>query len=391
MDDKSKNPRDFNSHNAVVVNYFHGPKLSRSNILVLKEVDTFNFDDDDESSDIFSKQTIIERVILTATTWKTLLIFFVVLYSIPAFIDTSYRPYLNELRPFTKTFQKLESESRPLYLDILGKFARIQNGKFDQLVLMKSHLGFMFEDDRLSKLRDIEIQKLEIDGYEYAYNFSKTISLYASCSLGAFIFMTILIAFFVIYIQRDLQKFVIQPLEFMYMKVMQLKKDPMSITDKSFDEKQAMINQALNKKSKKEVSGEIEQIDKSVSKIAYLMAVMYGEAGTNLIIRHLDTSKRKSKLNGEKIIGILGICDIRNFTDATEVLQTGVLAFTNKLAAIIHTNIFKTGGSLNQNIGDAFVFCWKICSFTQDPVYANHLNEYLTENMSISDEERLPL
>lgn len=39
---------------------------------------------------------------------------------------------------------------------------------------------------------------------------------------------------------------------------MQLKKDPMSITDKSFDEKQAMINQALNKKSKKEVSGEIE-------------------------------------------------------------------------------------------------------------------------------------
>ena len=37
-------------------------------------------------------------------------------------------------------------------------------------------------------------------------------------------------------------------------------------------------------------------------------------------------------LPGRKIMAIFGFCDIRNFTDATEVLQTGVMKFVNEIA-----------------------------------------------------------
>lgn len=32
---------------------------------------------------------------------------------------------------------------------------------------------------------------------------------------------------------------------------------------------------------------------------------------------------------GKKIIAIFGFCDIRNFTDATEILKTEVMVFVN--------------------------------------------------------------
>lgn len=59
------------------------------------------------------------------------------------------------------------------------------------------------------------------------------------------------------------------------------------------------------------------------------------------------------------MIAIFGFCDIRNFTDATEVLQTGVMNFVNDIAAIVHRTIHKYAGSANKNIGDAFLLVWK--------------------------------
>jgi len=36
------------------------------------------------------------------------------------------------------------------------------------------------------------------------------------------------------------------------------------------------------------------------------------------------------------MIAIFGFCDIRNFTDATEVLQAGVMLFVNEIGEIVH-------------------------------------------------------
>lgn len=35
---------------------------------------------------------------------------------------------------------------------------------------------------------------------------------------------------------------------------------------------------------------------------------------------------------GKKVMCIFGFCDIRNFTDATEVLEANVMVFVNEIA-----------------------------------------------------------
>jgi hypothetical protein len=38
-------------------------------------------------------------------------------------------------------------------------------------------------------------------------------------------------------------------------------------------------------------------------------------------------------------MGIFGFCDIRNFTDATEVLQEDVMIFVNEIGEIVHNTV----------------------------------------------------
>jgi hypothetical protein len=62
---------------------------------------------------------------------------------------------------------------------------------------------------------------------------------------------------------------------------------------------------------------------------------------------------------GKKVIAIYGFCDIRNFTDTTEVLQENVMIFVNEIANIVHEIASENCGSANKNIGDAFLIIWK--------------------------------
>lgn len=65
-------------------------------------------------------------------------------------------------------------------------------------------------------------------------------------------------------------------------------------------------------------------------------------------------------LPGQKLISIFGFCDIRNFTDATEVLQEGVMLFVNEIGEIVHSTVNSMQGAANKNIGDAFLLVWKL-------------------------------
>lgn len=62
---------------------------------------------------------------------------------------------------------------------------------------------------------------------------------------------------------------------------------------------------------------------------------------------------------GNKIIAIFGFCDIRQFTDTTEILQEDVMTFVNEIAEIVHSVVDTFSGAANKNIGDAFLLVWK--------------------------------
>jgi len=72
-------------------------------------------------------------------------------------------------------------------------------------------------------------------------------------------------------------------------------------------------------------------------KLAALLALGFGEAGTEVIAKNLQgKGEVDPMIPGTKIVGIFGFCDIWNFTDATEILQEKVMVFVNTIAEIVH-------------------------------------------------------
>jgi hypothetical protein len=66
-----------------------------------------------------------------------------------------------------------------------------------------------------------------------------------------------------------------------------------------------------------------------------LLAVCYGEAGSRIIASNMTgTGKFNPMVPGTKEVAIFGFCDIRQFTDATEVLQEGVMEYVNTIAQV---------------------------------------------------------
>ena len=129
---------------------------------------------------------------------------------------------------------------------------------------------------------------------------------------------------------------------------------------------------------------------RTISKIAGLMRVGFGEAGAEIIGKNLNATQSHDDDehyggmglmgsggigvdgggngettvnvlgNGTKIQSIFAFCDVRNFTDTTECLQEEVMLFVNRIAHILHSIVVQCDGAANKNIGDAFLLTWKL-------------------------------
>ena len=100
-----------------------------------------------------------------------------------------------------------------------------------------------------------------------------------------------------------------------------------------------------------------------ISKICSLVSLGFGEAGTQIISQVLKKGLNvdiNPLIPGKKVMGIYGFCDIRNFTDTTEILKENVMIFVNQVAEIVHQITADYCGSANKNIGDAFLLVWKL-------------------------------
>jgi hypothetical protein len=72
---------------------------------------------------------------------------------------------------------------------------------------------------------------------------------------------------------------------------------------------------------KKEAPMETVVLEQTIVKIGALLALGFGEAGSKIIAENMKgNGDVNPMLPGQKIMAIFGFCDIRNFTDATEVL-----------------------------------------------------------------------
>jgi class 3 adenylate cyclase len=177
---------------------------------------------------------------------------------------------------------------------------------------------------------------------------------------------------------KDTTSMVLEPIESMIRKIKEISKNPIEAMQnnekeeyaKSLIELQQNTNFSLvkclsckkNGTKKKDAPLETVVLENTITKIGALLALGFGEAGSEIIAKNMQNNKGgdvNPLLPGKKVVAIYGFCDIRNFTDTTEVLQEKVMIFVNEIAEIVHEITAEHCGSANKNIGDAFLLVWK--------------------------------
>ena len=111
---------------------------------------------------------------------------------------------------------------------------------------------------------------------------------------------------------------------------------------------------------KKEITDDAMLLEQTIVKVGALLALGFGEAGVKIISDNMGhTGDVDPMIPGNKVVAIFGFCDIRQFTDTTEVLQEDIMSYVNEIAELVHGVVDKFSGTPNKNIGDAFLFVWK--------------------------------
>lgn len=66
-------------------------------------------------------------------------------------------------------------------------------------------------------------------------------------------------------------------------------------------------------------------LEQTIVKTAALLAIGLGEAGNKIVSQNVGANSGGNGIDplipGSKVFAVFGFCDIRNFTDTTEILQ----------------------------------------------------------------------
>lgn len=104
-------------------------------------------------------------------------------------------------------------------------------------------------------------------------------------------------------------------------------------------------------------------LEKTIIKVGSLLALGFGEAGAEIIGQNMKGSESaaiNAMIPGRRVEALFGFCDIRNFSDATEVLQDQVMVFVNRVAGVVHSCVNEFYGCPNMSYTDSFMMVWRL-------------------------------
>ena len=217
-----------------------------------------------------------------------------------------------------------------------------------------NNLAFILNDQAHKRLRCTEFAYTtyssqlpdESSGFSFAFfDLQKESRVQALLNIMRTLFVCVILTVGAVLFSKDTNVLVLRPLDRMVSKIQAMSDNPLTQFDISDDEEDQM---------------ETRLLENSISRICSLLAVGFGDAGSEIIAENM---KRGGAIDpmvpGRKMVAIFGFCDIRQFTDTTEVLQEDIMEFVNTIAKIVHLEVHVHGGRANKNIGDAFLLVWK--------------------------------
>lgn len=171
----------------------------------------------------------------------------------------------------------------------------------------------------LAHTRTDDITLIQGTGYTFGYDISEYNKMVSYFNIGRTFFVCILLIVTTIFFSSDLEFTAIAPLEDMMETVRKIAINPLNAI-REIEEKNMCMENMEAEEDKVDIT-EPKKLQNTIVKISSLLAVGFGEAGTEIICQVIeDPTVINVMIPGQKIIAIFGFCDIRNFTDATEVL-----------------------------------------------------------------------
>ncbi|CAG9331270.1 unnamed protein product [Blepharisma stoltei] len=315
------------------------------------------------------------------TTKRVIVLVIAVMVGLPIFYPTLY---IDSNTSYTYGLEVIDSviDSDDSFIVAWNNFIKKHKKLYSPLIYLyvKNKNTWETSTDQ-DDLRDTEktyayLENKSSDYYYASYavfDIRKTVRLEAGLNIIRTVFICILLSAATMMLTNDAQKMVLNPLENMIKKIQDIAKNPLQAAQK--EEKKEVLKILTSKEKLKKAQEPMETafLEQTVTKIGALLALGFGEAGSEIIATNIQKGggEVNPMIDGKRTICIFGFCDIRNFTDATEVLQNEVMAFVNDVAHIVHSTVDKYSGTANKNIGDAFLLCWK---FPDDTLENNALD-----------------
>lgn len=217
---------------------------------------------------------------------------------------------------------------------------------------------YNFTSNDLPTLREDEIDNfsgtISVNGQCYAVTIA--LSHRYSNVVGAILnllntfFVGVIMIFSILSLNNDMSTLVLNPLERMIGKIRLIGVNPLLAL------KSSKTNEL------EEDTNETYIIESAINKITSLLMLGFGQAGCKIVSGFVLDNKRDidQLIPGEKTYAIFGFCDIKGFSDVTEVLIEDIMLFVNSIADIVHQDVDEFAGATNKNIGEAFLMVWKL-------------------------------
>ncbi|CAD2107639.1 adenylyl cyclase alpha, putative [Plasmodium vinckei] len=234
---------------------------------------------------------------------------------------------------------------------------KIPNEKNEEEIVLDSTI------QNSNQLRHYEIKVYKSKDFIFYINIKKKIIKKIKNIVILKIFIILFSFFMLFYFSVELN-ILLFPIESILKKLKLMKSNPTL----ALEMQEELLNHELDnilrtKQLKKEcIKGnyEILKMEENLMKLGTLMLLGFGEAGAKIISKNINDQERINLLiNGEIVYSVFSFCDIRNFTEITEILKEKIMIFINLVAEIIHECCDFYDGSINKNIGDAFLLVWK--------------------------------
>lgn len=349
------------------------------------EIDDRGKNETDAPGEEVHEQSKVGKQLSELTTRRVIMLVLGVLFGVPFFLNTLYTDDNTSYEYGLQVMDKMVNNDADFNRSWDSYIKEHKNLDTPLIYLEVLEKDTWESDVDPNDLRDSERQYVVLSGkssdYKYysvaIFDLRYSTQLESKLNICKTVFICIILAVSSTILTRDAQNLVLTPIENMIEKVKKIAENPLEAAQeqerKEVAEESAKMSkdktkgEKETKKSRDEKKEEDEEpmetviLETTLNKIGALLALGFGEAGSEIIATNMQRGGGEvdPMIPGKKTHCIFGFCDIRDFADATEVLQQEVLMFVNEVAYIVHKTVDHFSGSANKNIGDAFLLVWK--------------------------------